>query len=412
MCKKKDILFLCQYFYPEYISSATLPFDTALRLKEEGYSVDVLCGVPKEYSNQNEVPLKEEYQGIKIQRINYVQLNRKKFLGRIINYFSFTISVLIRFLKLRRYKSIIVYSNPPIIPVIASMANYIFKVKVVYVCYDVYPEIALRTNSISEKSAITKIMKVCNKVIFKNIDVIVALSNEMRDFILNNRNMKQKTQIKVIPNWYKDEIKNNSDHGIENKIFNFDKNEKKLVISYFGNLGTAQDIDTIIKAIEYFNSDTTIQFLFAVHGNKVEQLRKFVEDKQIKNVQILSFLHNKDFEDALQISDCFVVSLAEGLTGLAVPSKTYSYMVAGKPIIAIMDKSTDIAKDLIENEAGFAIEVNNSKKLISSIIDLRDNIEKRKIMGNNCRGVFLKKYTTEQCTGQYVTLMQNLLEGR
>ena len=29
MKKKKDILFLCQYFYPEYVSSATLPFDTA-----------------------------------------------------------------------------------------------------------------------------------------------------------------------------------------------------------------------------------------------------------------------------------------------------------------------------------------------------------------------------------------------
>ena len=33
---KKDILFLCQFFYPEYISSAQLPYDTVRALKNEG----------------------------------------------------------------------------------------------------------------------------------------------------------------------------------------------------------------------------------------------------------------------------------------------------------------------------------------------------------------------------------------
>ena len=46
---KKDILFLCQFFYPEHNSSATLPFDTAQYLANHGFSVDALCGYPKEY---------------------------------------------------------------------------------------------------------------------------------------------------------------------------------------------------------------------------------------------------------------------------------------------------------------------------------------------------------------------------
>lgn len=48
--KKKDILFLCQFFYPEHNSSATLPFDTAVYLAEHGLQVDALCGYPKEYT--------------------------------------------------------------------------------------------------------------------------------------------------------------------------------------------------------------------------------------------------------------------------------------------------------------------------------------------------------------------------
>ena len=52
---KKDILFLCQFFYPEYISSAVLPFDTAKALHQAGFSVEVLCGYPREYSDREDV---------------------------------------------------------------------------------------------------------------------------------------------------------------------------------------------------------------------------------------------------------------------------------------------------------------------------------------------------------------------
>ena len=54
---KKDILFLCQFFYPEHNSSATLPFDTAKYLSFHGFSVDALCGYPKEYSSTKDAPV-------------------------------------------------------------------------------------------------------------------------------------------------------------------------------------------------------------------------------------------------------------------------------------------------------------------------------------------------------------------
>lgn len=56
---KKDILFLCQFFYPEYNSSATLPFDTAKYLASHGFMVDGLVGYPKEYSVDKHLPLEE-----------------------------------------------------------------------------------------------------------------------------------------------------------------------------------------------------------------------------------------------------------------------------------------------------------------------------------------------------------------
>ena len=105
MKSKKDILFLCQFFYPEYISSATLPFDTAKALQKAGFSVDVLCGYPREYLDGAQIPVEETVEGIHIRRLKYIQMDRSGFLGRIINYFSFTFMVLLNLPKLAKYRS-------------------------------------------------------------------------------------------------------------------------------------------------------------------------------------------------------------------------------------------------------------------------------------------------------------------
>ena len=411
MNKRKDILFLCQYFYPEYVSSATLPFDTALALNREGFTVGALCGYPKEYNMADEVPLKEVYEGIKIRRLKYLQLKRSNFIGRIINYFSFTLMVALHVFELRKYKCVIIYSNPPILPLIATIGKKLFNTKVVFVSYDIYPEMAITTDTISEDSIISKVMNKVNKTVFKNVDKVVALSNEMKRYLLVNRSWLSEKHIQIIPNWYEDNGLANIQKTLNNKQFNSIKRDGNLVVSYFGNMGIAQDLDTIVKAIKELKDDNKVQFIFAGHGNKMDSLRDIVNKEDLKNVTIFDFLHGQDFQDALNISGCFLVSLAKGLTGLAVPSKTYSYMMAGKPVIAIIGEDSDIARDLKDNDAGYSMQVGESDKLVNAINELKDNEYKRKRMGQNCRNVFLEKYTKEHCTQQYVNMMKKILEA-
>ena len=123
MKKKRDILFLCQFFYPEYISSAQLPYDTVLALRDAGFSVGALCGYPREYAEGGKVPTKEDADGIHIHRLKYIQTGRAGFLGRIVNYFSFTFHVLLHLPEIGKYRAGVVYSNPPILPWIASWAK-------------------------------------------------------------------------------------------------------------------------------------------------------------------------------------------------------------------------------------------------------------------------------------------------
>ena len=403
MKKSRDILFLCQFFYPEYISSAQLPFDTVKALQADGFSVDVLCGYPHEYLDGKDIPQKEEIDGIHIHRLKYIQTGRAGFLGRLINYFSFTFMVLLHLLKTAKYKAVVVYSNPPILPWIASWAKVLFGTKLIFVSYDLYPEVATVTNTLREGNIICRLMNHINKCVFRRADSVIALSSEMKEFILENRDISEE-KVTVIPNWYQDRGEPTRD--LTDNVFR-EVTKGKFVVSYFGNMGTMQDMETILGAIRELKNDPDVFFLFAGHGNKMETLKQIVAEESLPNIAIHDFLHGKDFADALAISDCALVSLERGATGLCVPSKTYSYMMQGIPLLAVMD-DCDIVRD-IEEGAGLWVRNGESLKMAEAIRQMKDSPEKQKTMRQTCRRIYLENYTTDICTKKYVTLFRSLL---
>jgi len=403
MQKKKDILFLCQFFYPEYISSAQLPYDTVLALKKAGFTVGALCGYPHEYSDGEDIPKRENVDGVEIHRLKYIQTDRAGFLGRLINYFSFTFMVLLNLFEIAQYKAVVVYSNPPILPWIASWAKVLFGTKLIFVSYDLYPEVATVTNTLREGNLICRLMNHINRCVYRRADKVVALSSEMKEYILRNREATD-SQIAVIPNWYEDKGIMPRECG-DNRFR--DAAKDRFVVSYFGNMGTMQDMKTILGAIRALKNDDSVFFLFAGHGNKMEKLKKIVADEDIRNISIHKFLHGKDFQDALAVSDCALVSLEKGATGLCVPSKTYSYMMQGIPLLAVMEEC-DIVRD-IESGAGLWVKNGESEKLAKHIRDLQGDPARCQQMRSVCRRIYLENYTTKINTEKYVTLFRDLL---
>lgn len=406
MKHKKDVLFLCQFFYPEYISSAQLPYDTVLALKEAGFSVGALCGYPHEYLAGADIPTKEEINGVCIHRLKYIQMDRKGFLGRLVNYFSFTFMVLLHLWEIAQYKAVVVYSNPPILPWIASWAKALFGTKLVFVSYDLYPEVATVTNTLREGNMICRLMNHINKCVYRRADKVVALSSEQKAYILNSRQAAEE-QVTVIPNWYPG---SEEQPGDRNSSRFREMVGDRFTVSYFGNMGTMQDMRTILGAIRTLKDDKNVFFLFAGHGNKLEKLKRIVAEENIENVSIQEFLHGQDFRDALAVSDCALVSLEKGATGLCVPSKTYSYMMQGIPLLAIMDEC-DIVRD-IESGAGLWVKNGEAEKLAEAIRTLRADPQRLARMRETCRRLYLEKYTKEIGTGKYVSLFRELVKEK
>ena len=145
--------------------------------------------------------------------------------------------VFLNLFRIAGYKAVVVYSNPPILPWIASWAKVLFGTKLYFVAYDLYPELAVQTNSLRDGNMICKLMAHINKCVFARADGVVALSHEMREFILKNREIAPE-KVHVIPNWYEDKP---LEHTEGNSFAQ--ETAGRFVVSYFGNMGICQDMD-------------------------------------------------------------------------------------------------------------------------------------------------------------------------
>ena len=401
---KKDILFLCQFFYPEYNSSATLPFDTAKYLASHGFTVDGLVGYPKEYSTDKHLPLKETVEGVGIKRIKYLQLGRVGKLSRLINYFSFTFRAWLHTSYLKNYKAVVVYSNPPVLPIVPIRAKKKYGTKFVFVAYDVYPEVAYASQSLTPGSMISKVMNWINKRLYSAVDFVVALTDEMKEFFLEHRTELTPDRVVTIANWAH-EKESQPDHGAYKR---FGYKDGQFVVSYFGNMGTCQDVETMMEAIELLKDDDRVRFLIVGHGNKKGAVEARIKEKDLHNVQLLDFLTGKAFQQAVAISSCCIVSLERGLKGTCAPSKFYSYLQGGQPVLAVVEKDSYLAAEVEAEKIGHAVEIGDGMGLKDAILTMVENLGECKVMGVRAKELYKNQYDYEVAMEKYCAVLKQI----
>lgn len=395
---------MCQFFYPEYITSAILPYQTAKYLAKYGRTVDVICGYPKEYVSKNNenVNINETVDNVSIHRVKYLQFSRSNKLSRLINYFSIVFSMLLQLPRIRNYKSIMVYSNPPVLPLVAILANMMFKTKIIFVCYDVYPEIAEKTDVLTSNSIISKVMRRINNQLFKRASSVVVLSEDMKQFIMKNRRIES-NKIKVIPNWATEESSEYQRNDTTVQL-----NPSPFTVSYLGNMGIPQDLDTILDAINSsrLKNNPDFLFIFAGHGNQKSKVERFVEENGLMNVQINGFLTGEKFEDVINKTDAFLITLKKELLGLAVPSKFYTYLLQGKKMINIMSNKADISKEIEKHNLGITVSNGNHLELAKKIEKM--STEKLEVENTS---IYYKHYSKRIQLEKYNELITEILGG-
>jgi glycosyltransferase involved in cell wall biosynthesis len=402
----KRIWIVSELFYPE--ESATGYYLTKIA---EGlsqfYSVNVLCGQPKYGQRTAYAPKYEDYRGITIKRCWSTRLKKDIILHRLINIVTISFSIFWKALRaISAGDYILVVTNPPSLPYFVSLACRLKGAKCVLLVHDVYPEVLTAAGILKEKSFPTRFLQSLSKWLYLNVYHIVVLGRDMKELV--SRKCKQHdSKLSIITNWA--DIEQIKPFPREtNRLLQELKLNNKFIVQYSGNMGRTHGIELLFEiALRMFNREL-VHFLFIGSGAKKEWLESAVRKAKIKNVTILPPRDRTELCDSLNACDMAIISFVPQMVGVSVPSRMYNILAAGKPIIAIAERNSELAMVINEWHLGWVISINEQEKIIDAIESALVSPQLLREIGIRARLLVEKDYSFKRVSWDYHELFEKL----
>ena len=401
------ILFLDAYFHPEIIAYTHLEKDIIAGLRER-HEVSVICPVPtrgisREMANEYG-KIKEEIlpNGVEIKRFWAPQEGRNPIV-RAFRYFWCGLRHYMLGVKNRDADAVFAVSTPPTQGAIAAMvAKKLSKkrgkrVPFIYNLQDVFPDSLVTTGLSREGSLLWKLGRKMENYTYKNADKIIVISEGFKRNIMEKGVPEEK--IEVVSNW----IDTDTVRPIpkeENKVFaEFGIPKDKFIVVYAGNFGAAQGAHVVIEAAEKLAERTDIHFAIFGGGAEFEATKNAVAEKGLNNVTVNGLLPGDRVPEVYSLGDVALITCKKGVGGSGMPSKTWSIMACGTPIIAAFDTDSELAEIISRADAGMCVEPENADALAAAISEMASG-EKRFDGGR----AFAEEYASrKKCVGRYVS---------
>jgi len=398
----KKFLLVSQVFYPDEVSTAGLFTDLCEKIIQKNIRVTVLCAQPS-YNTLIRQPARVNHQGIDIQYLFSTNFNKNNPLGRILNYITFSCSLAFKLLLSRDKSEVFVSTNPPYLGILVAFLCKLRKRKFIYIIQDVFPEGLCRLGIMSRRNPFVRVWNSLNRLVVKNSLKVIVLGRDMKKW-LGDFYPAALPKTTVIPIWQNEDLIFPV-MFIKNPLVIREGLREKFVVQYSGNMGLWNDMKIFAQAALNIN-DPEVIFTFIGDGIRKRELLKEWNNKIPDNVRMYSFQPRKDLNNLLSSCHIALISLREGMEGMAVPSKIMGILASAKPVIAAVPESSEISYILQEENCGIRINPDDVQGVINAVLFLKENDRARSDMGANARKAFEKKYTSVKAAASYISILE------
>lgn len=390
---------LTEPYYPEETSTGYYLTRIAEGLADV-FNVKVLCGQPNYSARSIDAPKHEIHKNVEIFRAAGTRLNKNVILLRLVNMATLGTSIFFKaLLHFRAGDRILVVTTPPSLPFIAAVASLYRGASYALLIHDNYPEILVAAGKTHENSFLTKFMDFWNRWLYKYASKIIVVGRDMRELVLA-KSAGLDVPVVTIPNWAELESVQPEPRG-DNELLKQLGLSGKFVFLYAGNMGHPNDLESIIRCAEMLNEHPSIHFIFLGTGVKKAWLESEVQEKELTNVTILGPRPRTEQIIFLNACDVALVSLVDKMWGVSMPSRTYNILAAGKPILALTDINSELARVVKEDEIGWVVRPGDPEALLRAVFEIYDSREMLEKMGERARGAALSKYSVEIALQKY-----------
>lgn len=404
------ILELPAYFYPERMSSSHLDDNLREALANAGIEMVIYCSTP----TRGITPLvRKEYNRKKNEKMydGKATVHRFSLFGEgtnpLLRAMRYTISCIMQFNRAVFAKDakscdmMFITSTPPIKGAMAGIAKKFNHKPIVYNLQDIFPDSLVGSGLAKRGGLLWKIGRIIENFTYRNADKIIVISEDFKKNIMAKGVPEEK--IAVIYNWV-DEKSVRPVAKEDNLLFEeFGLDREKFTVVYAGNLGNAQNIGIVLDAAYMLPE---VQFTVFGTGGLESEIRSRIEKEGLMNVHLNPLQPMERVSHVYSLGDVCIVSCKEGLGGSAMPSKTWTIMSCGRPVVANFDEG-ELKEILEKNDCGLFSHAGNVQEFVEAIKVLAANNGRCVEMGKNARRFIEENLTKEVGTQKYVDVIKS-----
>lgn len=386
-------------------------YELAEDLGKHGAQVTIISGYP---SRRISDEVREYYLNHPIEKINEnvlsIRVGSKKGEGnglfiRMLKYVSLSKAIIKKALSIET-DVYYIYSTPPFLGYHINKLRK--KAPVLYNAQDLFPDSLINALHISEKNPLIYILRKFEKNIYNKSDSIVTISKDMKKHILKYGG--EDSKVHVINNWA-DTDKIQPIKKENNSLYReFKINKDKFTIVYAGDIGIHQRLDLFLKVAKKLSNITNnIQFVFFGNGVYVNKMKETIAMENLNNFYVFPLQPVDKISEVYSLGDIDIVSLEKGMTELALPSKIWSIMSAGRPMLALLDSNSDIAHT-IDGKLGYVIDEMSVDEICETIIKCANNKDTLVEMGLSARNIVTVENNRMKQTKKYYKELESIME--
>ena len=390
-----------ELYYPEY--AATGYYLTSIA---EGLAanepVGVFCGQPNYTVRGTRAPARERHNGVDIFRCPATRLNKDRFPFRVLNALTLGMSMFATALfRVKRGDRVMAVTNPPFLPVLMLLVCKLKRARFNLLVHDVYPE-ALYAAGFGRPGQ--PLMRAVDRVmawVLEGSDSIITLGRDMRELIIR-KSPAQAARVVVIPHWPDGSIY--PEPRPDNRVLNELGVSGKFVVLYAGTMGRTHGLDIILEAARRLGEASGVHFILMGFGAQRAALEETIRRERPGNITLLAPCSQQDLRTYLNACDVSLISMLPGMAGVSVPSRLYNVLASGRPIIALADRASELARVVTEEEIGWVVEPGDLAGFLDAIEQAR-HASNLGAMGTRARTAAEQRYTRNRALTAYSAVM-------
>ena len=277
----------------------------------------------------------------------------------------------------RRASAVIAMSPPLTLGLTGWIVSLVRRCPLVFNIQDVFPDAAIATGKLTNPRLV-RLASWLERLSYRRSDAVVVLSEDLRRNVAGKLPRRFADRVAVIPNFVDAEAI--VPRGTDTAYRAEHAPGARHVVMYAGNVGFSQSIELLIDAARAMPDVT-----FVVNGEGSARAELESTARGLPNMVFVDYQPVERLSEVLASADVHVVPLKAGLGSVSVPSKAYSIMASGRPVLASIDADSEVARIVEQADCGRVVAPDDPTGFIGALRSLLADTEARRQMGERGR---------------------------